>query len=224
MPNLCGDTVDVRPSRSPCFLLAWCVFSHIWRPSEICAQVVSTFPAISWLSCPLCPVQVTNRTGLSSPIYPDYPVPVVHSQMFCPRFPVLTCLSSPDPSVPSRLSCPDCPVLAVLLQLPCPGNLVHCSPDATATSWHLCPFQAHLSKLTCQADLSRLSCPQMSYLYRHVVPSRLSCLSCPILAVMFWVFCLCPAFTIPSIFSGFLSQLSCPGFTLLAVLSRLSCL
>ncbi len=58
-----------------------------------------------------------------------------------------------------------------------------------------------------------------------VVPSRLSCLSCSVLAVIFRPFCSVsyPGCNISSVFLTFLSQSSCPGFPVLAVLSWLSC-
>jgi hypothetical protein len=103
------------------------------------------------LSFPGCPVQVTYQADLSSTTCfwlscPSCPVPNVPSKM-----------SWPDLSVLSWLSCP-----AVLLQLPCPGHLVHCPPNATFMSWqscYLCTFQTDLSRLTYRADLLRLSCP-----------------------------------------------------------------
>jgi hypothetical protein len=154
--------------------------------------------------------------------------------MSCPRCPNLT-----------RLSCPGCPVPAVLFQVPCPGHLVHCTPDTTIMSWqpcHLCPFQVHLFRLTCWAELLRMSCPdcfvpivhsrmsgsgclvqvtlsQRSSLSCHScsIPDFLSYSSSPVLAVMFWPFCL-----------FFLSWLYCPvflpDFPVTILLSRLSCL
>jgi hypothetical protein len=107
---------------------------------------------------------------LSSPTCLCYPVPVVRSQMSCPRCPVLI-----------RLSCPGCPVLAVLLfQLPCRGHFGHCSPDTTVISWQSCyvslPFPGSPVQAACLADLLRLSCP-----------------GCPVPAVLSeWSFPSCP--------------------------------
>jgi hypothetical protein len=161
---------------------------------------------------------------------------------------VLSKMSYPDQSVLSGLSCPGGPVPAVLLfQLPCPGHLVHCSPDTTVISWQsceLCLFRVHLSRLTDRADLSRLSCPnclvplscpdypvldvlsrlpvlfvlsQMSSL-KHDCSTQLSCLSCPVLAVIFWPFSLC---FLSWLFYPVFSRLSCPSCPIPAVQSRL---
>jgi hypothetical protein len=109
-------------------------------------------------------------------------------------------------------------------------------------SCHLCPFQAHLVRLTCQADLLRLSCPncivpallsqlscsRCSISTATVVLSQLSCLSCPVLAAMFWLFCLrflswlyypicvSSGFPVPAL-------LSWPGCPFQAVVYQLSC-
>jgi hypothetical protein len=51
-------------------------------------------------------------------------------------------------------------------------------------SWQsclLCPVQAHLCRLTCQADLSRLACPDCPV---QVVLSQLSCPRCPIPVIL----------------------------------------
>jgi hypothetical protein len=94
-------------------------------------------------------------------------------------------------------------------------------------SWQSCPVQAHPSKMNCQADLSRLTCPgwpvrvalsQMSYANwpAMVVPSP-----CPVLAVRVSLSCssnlaLCflPRCTIWTVF--------CPSCLFLAVLYWLS--
>ncbi len=111
------------------------------------------------------------------PTCPVRRVSAVLSQIFCPRG-----------SFMNRLSCPSCPIPAVLFQLPCPGRLVHCFPDATVMSWqscHLCPFQAQVSRLTCQPTCP--DCPDPGFPVpavpsrrplstATVVSSRLSCL------------------------------------------------
>jgi hypothetical protein len=124
-----------------------------------------------------CPVLVSYQADLSSPN--------------CLSCLVLSNMSCPDPSVLPRLACPSCPVSAVLSQLSCskcsaPGHLVHCFPDTAVMSWqysHFCPFHVHLARLTCQADLFRLSCPGCPFsavLSQLSRPSDLSRLSCPI--------------------------------------------
>jgi hypothetical protein len=144
------------------------------------------------------------------PVRPGCLVLVVLSQMSYPRCLGLTCLS-----------CPGCPVPAVLLQLPCPGHLVHCPPDSTFMSWqscYLCTFQTDLSRLTYQADLLRLSCPDCpipSFL------SRLSCPGCPVPAVLSeWSCPRCPLSTAPVV----PSRLSFLSYPVLAVTFRLFCL
>ncbi len=107
-----------------------------------------------------------------------------------------------------------------------------------------CPFQAHLSMLTCQVDLSRLPvlavlppavlsewpCPRCPISTAMVVPSLLSCPSYTVLAVIFRPFCLCFLYWMyyslcPLWLSSPCSpvQLFCPCCPILAVLSRLSC-
>jgi hypothetical protein len=89
------------------------------------------------------------------------------SQLSCPCYmvpDVLSKISCPDPSILSRPH-----VQGVRLQLPCPGHLVQCFPfhDATVMSLQscqFCPFQAHLSRFTCWAGLSRLSCHVLAVL------------------------------------------------------------
>ncbi len=82
----------------------------------------------------------------------------------------------------------------------------HC-PVFISMSWQscpLCPVQAQLSRLTCQADLYRLTSPVASTPSSHVsdVLSQLACHICPIPAV--------------------LSYLSGPCYHVLAVLFSLS--
>jgi hypothetical protein len=115
-------------------------------------------------------------------------------------------MSYPDPSFLSRLSYPSCSIPAALPRQPCPGNLVHSSPDATVLSWqscHLCPFQAHLSRLPFRTTYP--DCPDQTVCPDCRVPalrSEWSCPRCPISTatvvpswlsypcVMFWPFCL----------------------------------
>jgi hypothetical protein len=111
----------------------------------------------SRLVCPSCPVSLV----LSQLPYPECPATVVPSLFPCPTCPVLSDLS--------RLSCP--PILftyhvpLVLSQLSCSIALVHSSLVPSVRSLlsypgvpSLCPFLPDLSRLTCQANLSRLTC------------------------------------------------------------------
>ncbi len=145
--------------------------------------------------------------------------------MSCPGCPVLT-----------HLSCPGCIVPAAW-----PGYLVHCSPDATVMSWqscHLFPSQADLSRLTCWADLLKLSCPGFPV---PVVLSKWSCPRCPrstsivvsstfpILALLSMLSCFghsasvaYPGCTIPTVSSDFSVPLLLSDIPALAVLSWLS--
>ncbi len=153
------------------------------------------------MSCLDCLVQVTYQADLSSPTCLYCPVPAVQSRMSCPV-----------PVVLSQLSCPSCPPVPAAL----PGHLVHCSLDTTDIFWQsydLCPFQAHLSRLTCQTDLSRRSCPDCP------VPTVLSCPGCPILAVLSERSC--PRCHVPDIL---LSSLKWHGCSIPVVLSQLDVL
>ncbi len=211
------------------------IFAKIWNFVKIrFLNVVMSWP--SWLSRPLCPVQVTCQASLSSPR--------------CPT--VLSQLSGPRCPLSDAQSCPGCPVPLVLFQLPCPGNLVHSSPDATAISRQscpLCPFQAHLSGWPVQTALSRLSCPavlsEWSWPRYSFWTARMSHSACPVLAVLSLLSCfgrsvLFPTLAVLSPLSaqaapswlsrcGFpvlavMFSQSCPLFPILNVLSRLSCL
>jgi hypothetical protein len=121
------------------------IYENFRFHKHFCGYVHFPNIVMPWLPCP-----GTYQADLSSSTCLCCPVPVVRSQMSCPRCPVLT-----------SLSCPGCPVPAVLVfQLPCPAHFVHCSPDTAVISRQSChsvlsisPIQAHLSRLTCRADL-----------------------------------------------------------------------
>ncbi len=142
-------------------------FSKIWNIvkntfSKRC-HVLVVLAVPSSLSCPGYLSGQLVQSKMS-----HCPVPVVRSQMSSLRCPVLT-----------QLSCPGCPVPLVLFQLPCPGNLVHSSPDATAISRQscsLCPFQAHLSRLTCPDYLFPAIMSGCSF---RVVLAQMSFQNCP---------------------------------------------
>jgi hypothetical protein len=125
----------------------------------------------------------------------------------------LTCTGSPVPTVLFRLSitgsCPSYPATVGLSRLSSPGCLV-----LVVLAIPFCSVQADLSKLTCQADLSWLSCPGssvpevLSRLSCHdcpvmVVLSRFTCPSCPVLAITFW-----PSFPLYSVQAGCQADLS----------------
>jgi hypothetical protein len=81
------------------------IFLKIWYFREkICFLNIVT----SWLSCPLCLVQVIYQADLSSPTCFGCPVPDVLSKMLCPN----PCQECPLETFLSRLFCPGCP---------CPG-------------------------------------------------------------------------------------------------------
>ncbi len=125
------------------------------------------------------------QADLTCPTCPGFPVPVVVSQISCPCCPAHNL-------VPSRLSC-RYPVFVVISWQSCP----------------LCIVQVHLARLTCQADLSGLSCPSvpvpLSYLNypATAVPSRLSCPGCPVCYHVLTVYSL--AFLPSSLIPTFLS-------------------
>ncbi len=121
-----------------------------------------------------------------------------------PTFPVRSVSA-----VLSQMSCTDvltkpcCPVPTVLFQMPCLGNLVLSSPNAAVMYWKacpLCPFQAHLSRLTCpvspdrppfQTILSRLSCPGGNFPDVLSQLPRLSHPGCLVSAVWSLLSCSC---------------------------------
>jgi hypothetical protein len=146
-------------------------------------------------------------------------------------------LSSLTCPVPSDYARPSAPVtLSTALLTPLFGYCCHVLA---------CPFypdQDHLSRLTCQVDLSKLtfpsclvywSCPKSFILQISchggriiVVLSLLSCHCCHILVVVSSASY--PGYTIPSVFSGCpaladLSRFSCLGCSAPAVLAQLSC-
>jgi hypothetical protein len=140
---------------------------------------MTIFPVVlSELPIPCCHV-LTVMSRLSSP---DYLIPVVLYQLFCPSGHIFSCavlvvMFCPILSVLSwlsrhgfavQLSCTSCPVLAVLFRLSCLGYCLGYSVPAL-----LCP----------------------------ALPSFLSCSGCPscyvlaVLPVMFWL--PCPFLTVP---------------------------
>jgi hypothetical protein len=153
-------------------------------------------------------------------------------------------------SVLFRLSCPGYIVPVVLSQLFCSSTLIlssfvpHFSLIAVM-SWPSCPLCPVLSRLTCQARLSRLtilgslvpgvlsglfcpSCHVPDVLLSVFLPqlSHLGCSVPAVLAVMIWPSCsLFPVLTVQSCLSSpaVLSRLSGPGCPVPAVLSQLSC-
>jgi hypothetical protein len=143
------------------------IFAKIWN---YCKYIHFPNVVVPWLSCPGYLSGWLVQSDLSLLSCPSCLVPDV-----CPRCTVLT-----------SLPCPGCPVPAVLLfQLPCPGHLVHCSPDTT------CNFLAVLSSLsfpgwpfvpTCRdchvpTVLYQLSCPGLPVLD---VLSEWFCPRCPL--------------------------------------------
>jgi hypothetical protein len=116
----------------------------------------------------------------------------------CPVLYLLSCPNCPVPDVLSKMSCPGCPFLAALLfLLPCLGHIGYCFPDTIVMSWqsfHLCPFQARLSRLPVGPPCRDCTIP--------TVLSLISCPTCPVRVV--------------------LSQMSCPRCHLLDVLSQLA--
>ncbi len=138
------------------------------------------------LSCPVCSVQVTYQTNFSSP----------------------TCLGWPDLFVLSWLSfCSGCPAPAVLFQLPCPGHLDRCFPDATVMSWQSCHLFPFL--LTCPGWTVRLT-PRLSCQDCPVPIVQMPCPDCPAKVILF-----------PLPFPIFLSLLSRYGHPVLCFLSWL---
>jgi hypothetical protein len=126
------------------------------------------------LSCPGCTVQVAYQADLSSPTCLCCPVPVIQSQMSCPRCPILTSLSCPGWTVPAALPRPLCLLL----------------------SWHHYHFQTVLSSLSFPHSPSRLTC--RSTCWDSSVPTalpQLFCLGCPVLDVMFRLSC--PSCSVP---------------------------
>ncbi len=131
-----------------------------------------------------------------------------------PCCPVLSVLS--HPSCLPILSCLSCPSCSASLLL----STAHVSPLSgpccrVLASCPLCPVLSDMSWLTCQANLSRLTC--LGYPAQHHK-------RCHVPDVMPQLYCQgCPATVVPS-------QLSCPSFPFLLlcsghpVLSFLSCL
>ncbi len=136
---------------------------NIVAPSRLCCHVLAIL--YSSLSC---------QADLSRLTCPDYLIQVVLSQVSCPACSVLTVLSWLSCySFLSRLPYASWPVLATMFWLVCPlfpalAVLFRLSSLAVLSLllFHLsctgCPVQADLSRLICQADLSRLTflgCP-----------------------------------------------------------------
>ncbi len=160
---------------------------------------------MSLMSCAHCTVRSWPSLGCTipavfSPSYPRFPVLAVISRL-SPLIvlSILLCHGYPVPDVLSRLSCPGCLVPTVMSWLSCLKCLVpqlsfhHCHFFAVK-SWPSGPSirssKTDLSRPTCQADLSRWTCP-----------------GCPVLDVLFWISCNgCPA------------TLSHPGCSVLAVM------
>ncbi len=187
---------------------------------DICFPTIYLCPGRlpSFLSRMTCQADLSSLTCLGCSVW----VVLCHLPVSCPSVAIL-----------AFLSCPSCPVPAGLF-----SNLDHSYPcPVVPPSCHvlvgtLCPVQAHLLSLTCQVNLSRLtclsclvpvSCPNSTV---TVIPSWFSCLSCPILSIMFWPSCpLFPILTgLSRLYStAVLSQPSCPGYPALAVVPLLSC-
>ncbi len=156
--------------------------------------------------------------------------------MACPRYRVLSVLSMLSCHVwmsrqSWQLSFLSCPVSAALSQQPCPQvSWLRC-PVLTVMFWPycpLCPVQAHLLKLTCQTDLSRLTCGRQSCLGFPItaVLFRLSCPGRPVLYVLSRLSCrgwILETDLSSQPFWADLSRLSCPSGHVSDVLSRLSC-
>jgi hypothetical protein len=113
---------------------------------------------MSWLSCPLCPVQA--RASVQADLS-GRPVQANLSQMSC------AILLIPAHGYTVSLSCPSCPVLAVMLWQSCP----------------MFPVLAVLTRPSYLAFLSRLSSPGCPVPAARPCYSS-SCLSCPLPATL----------------------------------------
>jgi hypothetical protein len=196
-----------------------------------------------------CPVtsRVTCQANLSRTTCLSCPVPGVMSRMSfqgfynivvssrlpcssCPilvgmRLSFLVCLGCR--CLVLAVSCPSCSTLAVLSQHSCPRvSSLSCLAVMSWPSYSLYPVQDDI-RLTCQVDLSGLTCPGCP------IPDVLSQMSNPdcsvtvvlFLVVLLMLLCLtvpsslsCYGSTIPAVFSDCSARLSCP-----AVLSQPSC-
>ncbi len=165
--------------------------------------------------------------------------PAFLSQWSCPSVPV--------PVFLSRLFCLDYPATTVLSQLSCSSILIPSTPILDAWSLLSCPGHPVISRLTCQANPSRLTLSgqswpivtsivmfQMSFSDCAVmaVLTQLSKPSCPVPAVMFLLLCsghhILSALSSLTFLSGnpvlaFQSRLSRPSCPVPAILLQLSC-
>jgi hypothetical protein len=178
------------------------ICKKIWICAMICYYIrfpnifMSYLPVLSILSRVTCQVDLFSLS--------------------CPVLFKLSCTSCLVLSVMSGLLSRDCPVRAILSQLPCPAilstALLTPSPVVSVMSWSVpfCSVQAHLSMLTCQADLSRLTCPCCPV---QVVLSQMSYSNCPTMVIpSCFVLPSCPALAVQPL-------LSCSGHPVLCFLS-----
>ncbi len=214
--------------------LYWCCCPSVAAMSWL---VLSILPR---LTCPSCLVYIDLfwLSCLSGP------VPAVRPELFCLGFPfpvALSCLSCLACPVPPG-SCSSCPAPVHNSPAPESGHCCH-----VLASRPLCPVLPELSRLTCQATLSRLIClgfpvqrhsqchvqDVMPQLYCHGCQGVPSQLSCPISVVLSQPtdlsFCYVIAILHPvlSFFSCLyypdILRLSCPDCPAQAFLSQLSC-
>ncbi len=145
-----------------------------------------------------------------------YPVPVVLSQLSCPRCPAFLPLV-----IMSSRSCPGVPVQAFISGRPHQTNLswLLCQVDLTRPTCPGCAVLHFLSWLSCHSCLATFylcwsSCPSYPL-------SQVPCLDCPAMVAMSWLSCpSCPV----RFFLAILLHLPCHGCPGIVVLSQLSSL